>query len=119
MTKPDTQQRDINWAKLIDTALTAPGHMGDTYNRFITGAVKGEGSVNLGIQLVQQQQVWLTTRSLNAWKEVRNYLWKKDKRTEQPLNVPVDLWNHAMDASRYAISDVLAGKHYGFRVRTA
>jgi hypothetical protein len=33
--------------------------------------------------------------------------------------VPVDAFNHAMDAARYAITDVMAGKQYVFRVRSA
>jgi hypothetical protein len=28
------QQRAIDWRKIIETALTAPGHIGNTYNRF-------------------------------------------------------------------------------------
>jgi hypothetical protein len=40
-------------------------------------------------------------------------------QTVQPLNVPVDAFNHAMDAARCAISDLVGGKHYTFRVRTA
>jgi len=27
-------QRAIDWAKIIDTALTAPGNVGTTYSRF-------------------------------------------------------------------------------------
>jgi phage terminase large subunit len=61
----------------------------------------------------------VTTRSTNIIREYRNYLWKKDKHTEQPLNVPLIAFNHTMDAARYAISDILGGKHYTFRVRTA
>jgi phage terminase large subunit len=91
----------------------------DSYGILITGAVKGEGSVNYGIQLLQQQQIYVTQRSTNIIKEYRTYLWKKDRLTDKPLNVPVDAFNHAMDASRYGISDILGGKHYEFRVRTA
>ena len=87
--------------------------------RLIVGAVKGEGSVNYGIQLLQQQQIYVTQRSTMIIKEYRNYLWKKDRLTDKPLNVPVDAFNHAMDAARYGISDILGGKHYEFRVRTA
>ena len=91
----------------------------DSYGILITGAVKGEGSVNFGIQLLQQQTIYVTQRSTNIIREYRNYLWKKDRLTEKPLNVPVDAFNHAMDAARYGISDILGGKHYEFRVRTA
>jgi phage terminase large subunit len=62
----------------------------DSYGILITGAVKGEGSVNYGIQLLQQQQIYVTQRSTNIIKECRSYLWKKDGLTDKPLNVPVD-----------------------------
>jgi phage terminase large subunit len=45
----------------------------------------------------------VTARTANIIKEVRNYLWKKDKHTGEPLNVPVDACNHALDEARYAI----------------
>jgi phage terminase large subunit len=61
----------------------------------------------------------VTARSTNIIKEYRNYLWKKDKLTDKPLNVPVDAFNHAMDGARYAIGDVLSGKKSVFRVRRA
>lgn len=32
--KSATEQREINWTQLIETALTAPGSVGDTYCRF-------------------------------------------------------------------------------------
>lgn len=91
----------------------------DSYGIKVIGALKGEGSVNFGIQLLQQQRISVTQRSTNIVKEYRNYLWKVDRKTEQPLNVPVDAFNHAMDAARYAISDILAGRTSSFRVRTA
>ena len=61
----------------------------------------------------------MTARSTNIIKEYRNYLCKKDKLTDKPLNVPVDAFNHAMDGARYAIGDVLSGKKSVFRVRRA
>lgn len=93
--------------------------MKDDYGILITGAVKGEGSVNFGIEQLQQETIYVTKRSTNIIKEYRNYLWKKDKKTEQALNVPVDAFNHAMDAARYAITDIIAGKKSIFRVRRA
>jgi hypothetical protein len=33
--RPDVATQ-VDWAELLDTALTAPGHLGDTYNRFTT-----------------------------------------------------------------------------------
>jgi len=70
------------------------------YGVNVIGVVKGKDSVNQGIQYVRDQQISITKRSINGLKEYRNYLWLKDK-DERVLNVPVDLWNHFMDALRY------------------
>lgn len=73
------------------------------YGVKIVGSVKGQGSVNQGIQFVQDQQIFVTRRSINVWKEQTKYVWLVDK-DGNVLNVPVDLWNHHMDAIRYAIA---------------
>lgn len=86
---------------------------------YIVGAVKGADSINFGIDTVQMQTIWVTKRSLNIIKEYRNYTWKRDKKTEKWLNDPIDDFNHAMDAIRYGITDLVAGKEPVFRVRTA
>ncbi|PPG60274.1 PBSX family phage terminase large subunit [Rathayibacter sp. AY1C5] len=80
------------------------------YGVLITGAVKGPDSIDYGIQLVQQQKLYVTARSVNLIKELRNYAWKIDKKTGKSLNVPIDDWNHALDAVRYGIADVLSAK---------
>lgn len=72
----------------------------------IIGADKGADSIRNGIQVVKRVQVYVTERSTNLIKEERNYLWKLDKNGE-PLNVPRDLFNHAMDAGRYAMVDLI------------
>jgi phage terminase large subunit len=68
---------------------------------------------------MQDQRLYVTARSVNLIKELRNYTWKTDRKTGKSLNVPIDDWNHALDASRYGISDVLSGKKSVFRVRSA
>lgn len=75
----------------------------------IVGADKGPDSVRSGIQLVQGLKVYVTERSLDLIKEERNYVWRTDKNGE-PLNVPVDIWNHAIDATRYALTDLINNK---------
>ena len=64
------------------------------------GAKKGIGSVNQGIQFIQDQRISVTQHSLNLIKEYRNYLWRKDKNGKF-LNDPEELFNHLMDAVRY------------------
>jgi len=63
---------------------------------------KGQGSVLQGIQYVQDQNISVTKRSLNIWKEYRNYLWLTDKEGKI-INEPSPIFNHAMDAIRYAM----------------
>lgn len=54
------------------------------------------------IQFVQGFTLCVTRRSLNLIREARNYKWKTD-RDGAAVNEPVDVWNHALDALRYAV----------------
>lgn len=78
----------------------------ESYGVMIQGAVKGADSVRNGLQVVTTKQVYVTRRSTKLIKEERNYIWKMDKNGE-PLNVPRDLFNHAMDAGRYGMTDLI------------
>lgn len=69
-------------------------------------AIKGAGSVSAGIDWIQGRKIWVTKRSLNVIKELRNYVWEKD-RDGKPTNHPIDAWDHSMDALRYALSHKL------------
>lgn len=77
-----------------------------SYGISLVPSQKGKGSVNQGIQYVQDQTIYVTKRSLNIWKEYENYAWIVDKKTGETLNEPVDKWNHAMDAGRYAMESL-------------
>lgn len=72
----------------------------------IVGSEKGKDSVLNGIQLVQDQRISLTKRSVNLIKEYRNYLWKVDK-DGKILNVPEHEFSHGMDAIRYGLSSII------------
>lgn len=72
------------------------------YGVNILPAKKGQGSVNQGIQFVQDQRISVTKRSLNLIKEYRNYLWEVDNEG-RILNVPVGGLDHCLDAVRYAL----------------
>lgn len=73
-----------------------------TYGVNILPALKGQGSVNKGIQYVQDQRISVTKRSLNVIREYRNYLWQTDKEG-RIINVPDGGFDHSMDAIRYAL----------------
>lgn len=70
------------------------------YGVTIVPSEKGQGSVNQGIALVQDQRIWVTKRSLNIWREYRNYLWERDKEGKV-LNKPEHGFNHILDSIRY------------------
>jgi phage terminase large subunit len=72
------------------------------YGLMVLPAQKGPGSVNQGIQYVQDQRLSVTKRSVNVIKEYRNYLWDVD-RDGVMLNKPEKGFDHSMDAIRYAL----------------
>jgi phage terminase large subunit len=72
-------------------------------------ADKGADSIRNGIDLMKQYKINITERSINLIKEIRNYRWKTD-RTGKSLNVPIDIWNHCIDASRYGCTFLLGSQ---------
>jgi phage terminase large subunit len=65
------------------------------------GVTKGADSINFGIQVMQEQDYLVTSKSTNLIKELRKYAWDKDKKTGAKLNKPIDDFNHAIDGFRY------------------
>lgn len=84
----------------------------------ILPASKGAGSVNQGIQYVQSQKISVTRRSVNIWTEYNNYAWFVDKE-DNTLNEPKDIYNHSMDAIRYAIASIKDPNQMGAHVHYA
>ena len=82
------------------------------YGWMIKGVTKQAGSVNHGIQLMQQYTINVTNDSLNLIKEFRNYKWEQDKMTGKFLNVPVDAFQHGIDAARYACLDKIGRRTF-------
>lgn len=75
----------------------------------IKPAVKGPDSVIHGIDSLKRYRINVTKRSVNLIKELRQYRWKIDK-SGKPENKPVQLNDHAIDASRYAAAVLIAPK---------
>ena len=75
------------------------------YGVNVLATLKGQGSVNQGIQYVQDQKISITKRSINGIKEYRNYMWNTDKEG-RILNTPIDMWNHFIDATRYGFESL-------------
>ena len=77
----------------------------NSYGIPISGAEKGKDSVSHSIQMVQEQRISMTSRSLNVIREYRNYLWQTDKQGKV-LNIPEDHFKHSMDAIAYALTSL-------------
>lgn len=73
---------------------------------------KGKDSVVYGIELINQNNISVTSRSKNLINELRNYSWQKDKYGDYVLK-PVDSFNHAIDAARYALMEELKNPNKG------
>lgn len=68
--------------------------------RRIRAARKGPDSISFGIQKLQDYMIYIHPRCENALVEFNNYIW--DSKNGQPLNKPIDDFNHLLDALRYA-----------------
>ena len=73
---------------------------------------KGSDSVIVGIDVLKRHKLFITPRSKNLEKELRNYKWVEDKNGNL-LNKPIDAFNHAIDAMRYATYNKLSKPNYG------
>ena len=72
----------------------------------IKPAIKGQGSILQGIQKLQQYEIVIQPDCRNIIEEFKNYSWKKDKKTNEYLNSPIDNYNHYIDALRYSLQCV-------------
>jgi phage terminase large subunit len=73
---------------------------------------KGADSVNAGIDIMKRYRLFATPKSTNLIKELQNYKWVEDKNGNL-LNKPVDAFNHAIDAARYAIFNKKSNPNFG------
>jgi phage terminase large subunit len=71
---------------------------------------KPAGSVNAGIDKMNEYNIKITRRSFNAIKEFSNYVYQQDKDGKW-LNIPVDINNHIIDAVRYVVLNEVLGKN--------
>lgn len=79
------------------------------YGIAIFGATKGPDSVKNGIQIMLDYEYLVTKRSNNLKEELNKYSWMKKGDT----NIPMDAFNHGIDASRYCISMILGSRGTG------
>lgn len=80
----------------------------------IRAARKGKDSVNNGIDYLQDYQIIIHPRCVKFEMEISNYSWDTDTKTGKRLNVPIDDFNHLMDAMRYGCEEFIKGETFSF-----
>ncbi len=64
---------------------------------------KAPGSVNASLLKMADYTIVYTPRSRNIRTELKNYIWNDKK-----AGIPIDKWNHAIDAIRYAFDRLVS-----------
>lgn len=77
----------------------------------VVKAVKGKDSVIDGIRKMQEYELIVDPSSHNVKRELNNYVWNDKKQS-----VPIDEFNHLLDAARYAFGRLTQGRA-GVRTR--
>lgn len=74
----------------------------------IKACTKGPDSIIHGIQKLQNYEIIVHPSCTGIVTEFENYSWQKDKKTNEYINKPVDMFNHFIDALRYSLQCVAA-----------
>ncbi|PWB24651.1 PBSX family phage terminase large subunit [Flavobacterium sp. HTF] len=86
------------------------------YGLTVLPVIKGKDSIHYGLQLIQEQPLRVTSRSVNLIKELQNYTWLKDKEGNS-TSIPIDTYNHIIDALRYFFLMKFSKKSTHFNLR--
>jgi len=82
------------------------------YGHNIHGVSKGRDSVVYGINLMNQNEIYVTSNSINLKRELGGYIWATDKegnKTQKPSGLHPD----CIDAARYILTDTLENPNKG------
>ena len=81
------------------------------YGFNVTGSYKATKKAEQ-LQLIKGYKLKVTKRSLNVIRELRGYVWQKDKNGDL-LNEPIGVQDHSMDAFRYGVFPYLENQAKG------
>jgi len=109
------KQHDVTEVVYADSAEPKSIAELRTYKHKVLPCTKGKDSIVYGINLINQNKIFVTSRSKNLIKELQSYTWMKD-REGNTINKPIQGFDHCIDSCRYAISSQLknpnAGKYF-------
>jgi len=67
---------------------------------------KNPGSVRAQIDALKQMKIHIHPSCVNTIKEIQQWKWRKDPKTNQYLDEPVEVFDDAMAALRYSIESI-------------
>ena len=82
------------------------------YGHSVYPVSKGRDSVVYGINLINQNEIYVTARSKNLKRELQGYVWSKDKEGNT-LQKPTGEHPDCIDAARYILTDQLENPNKG------
>ena len=82
------------------------------YGHSVYGVSKGRDSVVYGLNLMNQNEIYITSKSKNLKRELSGYVWAKDKDGNQ-LQKPSGEHPDCIDAARYVLTDQLENPNKG------
>jgi len=82
------------------------------YGHKISGVKKFNNSVVYGINLINQNEIYVTSKSKNLIKELQGYVWAKDKEGNN-IQKPTGTHPDCIDAARYALMMQLENPNRG------
>jgi phage terminase large subunit len=82
------------------------------YGHSVYGVSKGRDSVVYGLNLMNQNEIYVTARSKNLKRELAGYVWAKDKEGNT-LQKPTGEHPDCIDAARYVLTDQLENPNKG------
>jgi len=83
-----------------------------SYGHSVYPVSKGRDSVVYGINLINQNEIYVTARSKNLKRELQGYVWSKDKEGNT-LQKPTGEHPDCIDAARYVLTDQLENPNKG------
>ena len=105
-------QQDIRENIVADSAEPKSIAELQGYGHSIYGVSKGRDSVVYGINLINQNEIYITSRSKNLKRELQGYIWAKDKEGNT-LQKPTGEHPDCIDAARYVLTDQLENPNKG------
>jgi phage terminase large subunit len=100
------QSNNITGTLIADSAEPKSIAELNQYGHQVYPVSKGKDSVVYGINLINQNEIYVTERSKNLKRELQGYIWAKDKEGNT-LQKPSGAHPDCIDAARYILTDQL------------